>query len=143
MNVNPIPALFGGALIGLSASALLLFNGRVAGVSGILGGTLQPSRNELSWRLCFLCGLLFGGLLLALFYPSALPSVGTGVPLGWVAVAGLLVGVGTQLGSGCTSGHGVCGVSRGSLRSIAATVTFVLTGAVSAFVMQHLLLRAH
>ncbi len=140
MNFTPIPALLGGALIGLSASALLLLNGRVAGVSGILGGAIQPAKAESGWRWAFLLGLLLGGALLMRFYPAALPSAGTGVPLFVVAAAGLLVGVGTQLGSGCTSGHGVCGLSRASVRSLAATCTFMVAGALSTFYVQHVFL---
>ena len=139
-NFTPIPALVGGALIGLSASAMLLLNGRVAGVGGILGGAIRPAKNDISWRLSFLSGLLVGGLLLAAFYRAALPSVSTGVPLGLVAAAGLLVGVGTQLGNGCTSGHGVCGLSRASVRSLVATGTFMAAGALSAFYVQHIVL---
>jgi uncharacterized membrane protein YfcA/uncharacterized membrane protein YedE/YeeE len=139
-SFTPIPALVGGALIGLSASAMLLLNGRVAGVSGILGGAVRPTENDLGWRLSFLSGLLLGGALLASFYRAVLPPAGPGVPLGLVAAAGLLVGVGTQLGNGCTSGHGVCGLSRASLRSFVATCTFIATGTLSAFFVQHVVL---
>ena len=138
----PIPSLVGGALIGLSASAMLLLNGRVAGISGILGGALKPVRGDVAWRITFLVGLLLGALTLAVVYPRAVDGARTGVPLPVIVIAGLLVGVGTQLGSGCTSGHGVCGISRGSPRSFAATLTFMATGAVAAFFVQHVLLRA-
>ena len=110
-------------------------------MSGILGGAIRPAQNDIAWRLSFLSGLLVGGLLLAAFYRAALPSVSTGVPLGLVAAAGLLVGIGTQLGNGCTSGHGVCGLSRASVRSLVATGTFMAAGALSAFYVQHIVLR--
>ena len=139
---TPITSLVGGALIGLSASAMLLLNGRVAGISGILGGALKPVRGDVAWRIAFLVGLLLGALALAVLYPRAIDGARAGVPLPVIVIAGLLVGVGTQLGSGCTSGHGVCGISRGSPRSLAATVTFMVTGAVAAFLVQHVLLRA-
>ena len=134
-----LTALMGGALIGLSASILLLFNGRIAGISGIAGGVLsQRTRAELAWRITFLVGLVGGGFLLRAFWPQMLGApVVTGTA--WVAAAGLLVGFGTRLGSGCTSGHGVCGISRGAWRSIAATLTFMVTGAATVFVMRHVL----
>jgi uncharacterized protein len=140
MSFTPVASLAGGALIGLSASALLALNGRVAGVSGIVGGILRPERGEVAWRLAFLAGLLAGGLLLAWRLPASIVPRPTGVPSVLVVVAGLLVGFGTQLGSGCTSGHGVCGVSRLSLRSIAAVVTFMMTGVLAAVLVQHVLL---
>lgn len=124
-----IQALAGGALIGLSASLMLAFNGRVAGISGIVGGLVHPAPGDLGWRALFVGGLLFGGLLAALALPAAFPAAR--VSWATAALAGLLVGVGTRLANGCTSGHGVCGVSRLSLRSIAATATFIATGAVT------------
>lgn len=132
-------ALAGGALIGLSASLLLLFNGRVAGISGIAGGLLaHRTRQELAWRLTFLLGLVGGGFVLRALWPQTL-----GAPIvpgaAWVVAAGLLVGFGTRLSNGCTSGHGVCGVSRGSARSIMATITFMATGAATVFLVRHVL----
>jgi uncharacterized protein len=133
-----LPSLLGGILIGIASSLLLLFNGRIAGVSGIAGGLLLPQRGEVGWRAAFLGGLVGGGLLLRAFFPQVLGApVMTGV--GLTVLAGLLVGFGTRLGNGCTSGHGVCGVSRGSLRSIVATGTFVVTGVLTVFVMRHVL----
>jgi uncharacterized protein len=134
-----LTALVGGALIGLSASLLLLFNGRIAGISGIAGGLLsQRTRAELAWRITFLLGLVGGGFLLRAFWPQTL-----GAPVisgaAWVVAAGLLVGFGTRLGNGCTSGHGVCGISRGATRSVVATVTFMATGAATVFLVRHLL----
>ena len=133
-----LPSLLGGILIGIASSLLLLFNGRIAGVSGIAGGLLLPQRGEVGWRAAFIGGLVGGGLLLRAFFPQTLGApVVTGV--GLTVLAGLLVGFGTRLGNGCTSGHGVCGLSRGSLRSLVATGTFMVTGALAVFVMRHVL----
>ncbi len=140
MAFTPVSALIGGALIGASASMMLALNGRITGISGILGGLIRRQRGEVSWRATFLAGLLVGGVLLALAYPRALPAASS-TPLALTVVAGLLVGFGTQLGGGCTSGHGVCGISRFSKRSILATMTFMVTGALAAFVVQHVLAR--
>ena len=131
-------SLLGGVLIGLSASLLLLFNGRIAGVSGIASGLLEPARGDVSWRAAFLGGLLGGGLLLRFLFPQTLGvPAASGVEL--TVAAGLLVGFGTRLGSGCTSGHGVCGLSRGALRSLVATGTFMVAGVVTVFVVRHVL----
>lgn len=124
-----IRALEGGALIGLSASLMLAFNGRVAGVSGMVGGLLQPSPGEWSWRALFLAGLAVGGLVAAATLPGAFSA--SAASTGSVLVAGLLVGFGSRVGNGCTSGHGVCGISRLSPRSVAATLTFITTGALT------------
>ena len=134
-----VTALLGGALVGLSASLLLLFNGRIAGISGIAEGLLsQRTRSELAWRSAFLLGLVGGGFLLRALLPQVL-----GAPIvpgaAWVVAAGLLVGLGTRLAHGCTSGHGVCGLSRGATRSIVATLTFMATGAATVFVVRHVL----
>jgi uncharacterized membrane protein YedE/YeeE len=127
---TPISALAGGALIGLAASALLILNGRVAGVSGIVGGLVRPQRGEWEWRAAFAAGLLAGGLALLALAP---PSIGAPPrPLGALVAAGLLVGFGARLGGGCTSGHGVCGLSRLSRRSLAATLTFMAAGVAAA-----------
>jgi uncharacterized membrane protein YedE/YeeE len=123
-------ALAGGALIGLAAALLLATNGRIAGISGILGGALEPQAGELSWRLAFLGGLLSAGLVAGFLFPARVSLDGApGLVL--VALAGLLVGFGTRLGNGCTSGHGVCGIGRGSKRSVAATLTFMLVAALT------------
>lgn len=122
-------ALAGGALIGASASLFLAMNGRVAGISGITGGLVVPIRGDVAWRAMFVAGLVVGGIVVALVAPRAFGT--TTAPLALVALAGALVGVGTRLGNGCTSGHGVCGIARLSPRSIVATVTFVTTGIVS------------
>lgn len=136
-----IPPLVGGALIGLSASLMLLFNGRVAGISGIVGGLIAPMRGDTAWRVLFFVGLLVGGVLLRLVRPESFgaPTAVSAGGLALLAGAGVLVGIGSRLGNGCTSGHGVCGISRGSVRSIAATVTFMATGMLTVFVVRHLL----
>jgi uncharacterized membrane protein YedE/YeeE len=142
MSFTPLASLAGGALIGVSASLMLLLDGRVAGISGILGGAVRPGRGDTGWRVAFLAGLVAGAIALALLHPAAITASDTGVALPIVVGAGLLVGVGTQLGSGCTSGHGVCGISRLSVRSMVATLTFMVTGAVAAFVVQHVVRSA-
>jgi len=134
-NFTPLPALLGGVLIGGAAAALLLLNGRILGVSGIVGGLLAPRDGDTSWRLWFIAGLVVPPLLLGL----------TGVTDGprfygslWIiALAGLLVGFGSRMGSGCTSGHGICGMARLSKRSIAATCCFMLTGFATVYLMRH------
>jgi uncharacterized membrane protein YedE/YeeE len=128
---TPLSALAGGILIGLAATLLLVATGRVAGISGILGGLLLPSRaaqnaDDAGWRGWFVAGLLGAGLVAAVFFPASLGSAPRS--LATLTAAGLLVGIGTRLARGCTSGHGVCGISRLSLRSIAATLTFIATG---------------
>lgn len=124
-----ITAAIGGGIIGLASALLLAFNGRIAGISGITGGLISPTRGEVSWRLMFMIGLVGGGLLMAFMMPEAF----TASPRStfWVIAAGLLVGFGTRLGSGCTSGHGVCGLSRFSPRSLVATLTFIGAGMVT------------
>jgi uncharacterized protein len=137
----PIPALLGGLLIGLAASVLLLFDGRIAGISGIVAGLVLPRPGEVGWRASFVAGLLAGGVVLRVFHRAAM-ALSFDIPPVIVVAAGLLVGVGTRVGGGCTSGHGVCGISRGSIRSLAATITFMATGAITVFVVRHLLGRA-
>lgn len=131
-----LPSLLGGLLIGLSAAALLLFNGKTAGISGIAGDILQPVRGDTAWRVAFLGGLIAGGLVLRWMLPESFGAPLTSSPLPIVA-AGLLVGFGTRLGNGCTSGHGICGIGRGSPRGIAATMTFMLTGAATVYLVHH------
>ena len=134
-NFTPIPALAGGAMIGLAASALLLLTGRVAGISGIYGGLLRPVAGDLGWRAAFVLGLLIGGAGLALLMPDAVAAT-PDRSLAATAVAGLVVGFGVRMGNGCTSGHGVCGLSRMSVRSLAATLTFMATGFATASAIQ-------
>ena len=128
--------MLGGVLIGAAATLLWAVNGRTAGVSGIVGGALRPVRGEVGWQLAFLAGLLLVGLVAGALAPEAFGAA----PLGWggLAVAGLCVGAGTRLGGGCTSGHGVCGISRGSGRSLVATVTFMAAGVVTVAVAHFL-----
>ncbi|HJU27806.1 MAG TPA: YeeE/YedE thiosulfate transporter family protein [Candidatus Binataceae bacterium] len=137
-NFTPISALIGGVLIGLGASAMLVFNGKIAGISGILAGVLRPVKADTLWRACFISGLLVGGLVLRALLPSAF-DFGALRSTGALIIAGLLVGLGTRLGNGCTSGHGVCGIARLSARSIAATATFMATGAAVVYAVNHLL----
>ena len=133
---TPWPALSGGLLIGLAAAMFVLLNGRIAGISGVLGGLFKPTRGDLGWRVAFIGGLIGAPLVYAIF--STLPSVQIDAGYGALLVAGFLVGVGTRLGSGCTSGHGVCGLSRLSARSLVATATFMAAGFFTVFVLRHL-----
>jgi len=129
-------ALLGGALIGLSASIMLLFHGRITGITGIVTGLIQaPSQREGPWRALFIGGLLLGGALLAWLAPATLAS-SLDLSAGTLVLAGLLVGFGGRWGSGCTSGHGVCGISRLSPRSIVATLTFMTTGMLTVYVVR-------
>ncbi|TKC98748.1 TSUP family transporter [Polyangium fumosum] len=132
------PALLGGSLIGLAASILMLFHGRIAGVSGILGGVLSPKAGDVAWRVGFLLGMVAGGAALRALRPAAFPAAASG-PLWLLAIAGLLVGYGTRLANGCTSGHGVCGISRLSARSLVATATFMFFAFVTVFVSTRIL----
>jgi uncharacterized membrane protein YedE/YeeE len=134
-NFTPWSSLVGGALIGLAASVLWVCNGRIAGISGILGGLANLSENDTGWRLTFLAGLIAAPLLYALAVGIPVVSIAAG-PLVLVA-GGLLVGFGTRLGGGCTSGHGVCGIARLSFRSITATGLFIAAGAVTVFITRH------
>ncbi len=127
MNIDWINALIGGVLIGISASLMLLFNGRVTGISGIIAGALKTVKGDHAWRFSFIAGLLAGGLYLRISHPQMLASA-LDTNYIKVSIAGLLVGYGTVLGGGCTSGHGVCGISRLSTRSIVATLVFVGVG---------------
>ena len=135
---TPWAALAGGTLIGLAALLLLLCNGRIAGISGIMGGSLQPARGDLLWRVLFFFGLLTGGLVTLWWSPAAL-AIRIDVSTPAVILAGLLVGLGTRIGSGCTSGHGVCGVGRLAPRSIVASAVFVSTAMLTVYVVRHVL----
>ncbi len=137
-NFTPIASTIGGLLIGLSAAIMLLANGRIAGISGIFRGILEPQQGEFSWRALFIGGLITGGAVMMLLSPE-LFAITIERSMIAVAVAGLLVGFGTRLGNGCTSGHGVCGLSRFSARSLVATVSFMATGAITVFVINHVL----
>jgi hypothetical protein len=130
-NFTPFSALAGGALIGLAAVLLMLFHGRIAGVSGIVGGLVPPQVGDAAWRATFIAGLVGGAALMG--WAGGLVPPAPARSLAVIAIAGLLVGVGTQLGGGCTSGHGVCGLARLSTRSLVATVLFMLSGAAIVF----------
>ncbi len=131
-----ITALTGGMLIGVAATLLLAFNGRIAGVSGMVNGVLLPKRGDVAWRVLFLLGLIAGaGIYLALVPGAYAPRANFPVPA--LVVAGLLVGFGTRMGNGCTSGHGVCGLGRLSLRSLAAVLTFMATAIATTFLIRH------
>ncbi|PVX36351.1 YeeE/YedE family protein [Janthinobacterium sp. 78] len=136
-NFTPWASLAGGMLIGLSAAVFVLFNGRIAGISGILGGLLEWPKGDIAWRVAFLAGLI--GAPLVYGAVLTLPEVRMDADFPTLIIAGLLVGVGTRYGSGCTSGHGVCGLSRMSPRSLVATVAFMLAGFATVFVVRHLI----
>jgi uncharacterized membrane protein YedE/YeeE len=136
-HFTPAASFIGGLLIGLAAAMLVLLSGRIAGVSGIVGGALVPQRGDIGWRLAFVGGLLAAPLLWGLFASPVVPRIDIGATT--LVVAGILVGVGTRYAAGCTSGHGVCGLSRLSPRSLAATVSFMLIAFATVFVMRHVL----
>lgn len=133
---TPWSSLGGGLLIGVAAAVLVLFNGSIAGISGIVGGLLRPARRDIAWRVAFVAGLVAVPAVYRLF--SALPPLRIDAGWGAVLIAGFLVGLGTRYGAGCTSGHGVCGLSRLSFRSLVATVTFMATGFLTVFLIRHL-----
>jgi len=136
-DFTPWTALGGGLLIGLAVALFVLFNGRIAGISGILGGLLGPAPGERGWRIAFLLGLVAAPLVYTLAAP--LPAMRIEAGTGTLIAAGLLVGIGTRYGAGCTSGHGVCGLARGSARSLAATLAFMGAGFATVFIVCHLL----
>lgn len=136
-HFTPIASAAGGALIGLAAALFILFNGRIAGISGILGGLLSWPKGDIAWRLAFLAGLVAAPLLFGVF--ASLPAVRIDASMPVLIVAGLLVGLGTRYGAGCTSGHGVCGLSRLSPRSLVATAAFMAAGFATVFVVRHIL----
>ena len=142
MNIDwnaftPWSALAGGALIGIATAMFVLLNGRIAGISGILAGLLQPAKGDAAWRLAFILGLIGAPAAYLLADPFPAPRIDAG--WGSLVVAGLLVGIGTRYGSGCTSGHGVCGLSRLSPRSLTATAAFMAAGFVTVFIVRHVL----
>jgi len=138
LSFTPIPSLLGGIILGVAAALYVLFHGRILGISGIISGLLQPKSGDRTWRMALILGLLTAPLLAALFFEIR-PIVE--VEADWLAVviAGLLVGFGTQYGSGCTSGHGICGLSRLSPRSLVATVSFMTAGFLIVFVLRHVI----
>lgn len=137
-NFTPVASLAGGIIIGIASAIMLLYVGRIAGISGIFGGLLNAKKGDTAWRGMFISGLLAGGLILLAVYPDSL-RIQVDRSLGAVIVAGLLVGIGSRLGSGCTSGHGVCGVGRVAPRSLVSVGVFMATGAATAIIVNHLL----
>ena len=135
---TPWSSLAGGVLIGIAASMFVLLNGRIAGISGVLGGLLKPVKNDVAWRVAFVLGLIAAPTVYALVAEVPQPTIDAGWSV--LVLAGLLVGLGTRYGSGCTSGHGVCGLSRLSPRSLIATLAFMGAGFVTVFVIRHLLI---
>ena len=136
-HFTPWSSLAGGLLIGLATAMFLLFNGRIAGISGVVGGLLRPTAGDIGWRIAFVAGLVGAPFFYGL--AAGLPSVRIDADIPTLVVAGLLVGVGTRYGSGCTSGHGVCGLSQLSPRSMVATASFMLAGFVTVFIVRHLI----
>jgi uncharacterized membrane protein YedE/YeeE len=134
----PWDSLFGGMLLGVSATILLLINGKIAGISGILAGLLSQKPKDFSWRLIFVSGMIGGGLIASMYFGAEIPMSYSSSTL-VLMVAGLLVGIGTKLGNGCTSGHGICGMGRFSKRSIVATMVFMLAAALTVYFRLHLL----
>ncbi len=132
---TPWSALAGGVLIGVAAAMFVLLNGRIAGISGVIGGLFKPVAGDVAWRAAFVIGLIGAPLMYGLF--AALPMLRIDASFGALIVAGLLVGVGTRYGSGCTSGHGVCGLARLSPRSLVATAAFMAAGFATVFVTRH------
>ncbi|WP_432697547.1 YeeE/YedE family protein [Marinobacterium sp. YM272] len=141
VNFTPVPALIGGALIGLSAAFLLLAKGRVAGISGIAGGIIYPEQtSDINWRILFVLGLVLGGFIYQwLGFGVGVEQIQAMVSKPLLILGGLLVGIGTQIGTGCTSGHGICGLARRSPRSLVATLCFMGSAILTVFVVRHLL----
>ena len=136
-NFTPLTSLLGGVLIGVAAAVLLLGNGRIAGISGILGGLWSADRSDRLWRVAFVAGMLISPTVYGLF--AILPEAVIDASIPTLIVSGLLVGLGTRYASGCTSGHGVCGLSRGSIRSLTATIAFMGAGFLTVFIVRHVL----
>ncbi len=137
-SFTPVESLIGGVLLGVAGLMLLLFNGRIAGISGIFGGLLNFKKGETLWRATFVVGLLAGGLVLSLIYPQAIRfEITYSAPA--IMLAGLLVGIGSRMGSGCTSGHGICGIGRVSRRSLVAVPVFMISGMIAAIAVDRLL----
>ena len=136
-NFTPWASLAGGVMIGLASTLFLLFNGKIAGISGIVGGLLRPVRGDVLWRIAFVAGIVAAPLLFNAVRPLPNVEIEASYPL--LVTAGLLVGLGTRYGSGCTSGHGVCGLSRRSPRSFVATVSFMCAGFATVFIARHVL----
>jgi len=136
-NLTPLSGLLGGALIGLAAAMLMLLTGRIAGISGIFGGLLQPETTDRNWRLAFIAGLIAAPLIASVLTGAALPSPGMPSSMILIVLAGLLVGFGSRMGGGCTSGHGVCGIARLSARSLIATAVFMIAAFITVAIVRH------
>lgn len=136
-NFTPWMSLTGGVMIGIAAALFLVFNGRIAGISGIVGGLLKPASGDIAWRVAFVAGVVLSPLVFSIAAPLPAVTIEASTPV--LILAGLLVGIGTRYGAGCTSGHGVCGLSRRSPRSLVATVAFMFAGFVTVYVVRHLL----
>jgi uncharacterized membrane protein YedE/YeeE len=143
-HFTPWASLLGGIVLGLASAIFILFNGRILGISGILGGLMSPRAGDIGWRVSFFLGMAAAPTVFALLAPAGLLSAPRiDASYGLIVVAGLLVGLGTRYGSGCTSGHGVCGLSRLSPRSLVATLTFMGAGFATVFVVRHLIVVRH
>ncbi len=136
-NFTPWSAIFGGLMLGIASALFILLNGRIAGICGILGGLYRPQRNDIGWRVAFIIGLILAPLAWATV--NTLPNINIEASNSLLAISGLIVGISTRYGSGCTSGHGVCGISRLSPRSIIATLAFMGTGFLTVFIVRHVL----
>ena len=137
-NFTPLSATAGGVLIGISVTLLLLFNGRIGGVSGIMNGALFAPKGDRIWRLTFLVGLVLGAFIFHLLAPD-FTVLRQGYPLLLLGLGGFLIGLGTRIGGGCTSGHGICGIANLSIRSLIATLTFMATGMITVYTIRHIL----
>lgn len=138
-NLTPLSGFLGGALIGLAAALLMLLTGRIAGISGIFGGLLTPNASDRGWRIAFIAGLIAAPLLASFFTNAALPSPAMPGSMIVIVIAGLLVGFGSRMGGGCTSGHGVCGIARLSARSLIATAIFMATAIATVAIARHVI----
>jgi uncharacterized protein len=136
-NFTPWSAISGGVMLGIASALFILLNGRIAGICGILGGLYRPQRNDIGWRVAFIIGLILAPLAWATV--NTLPNINIEASNSLLAISGLIVGISTRYGSGCTSGHGVCGISRLSPRSIIATLAFMGTGFLTVFIVRHVL----
>ena len=138
-HFTPMVSLIGGMILGVAASAFILINGRILGISGIVGGLISHNKGDVAWRIAFILGLMSSPFVASLVLPhNFIPSPRIEMGYGPIAIAGLLVGLGTRYGSGCTSGHGICGLSRLSLRSLVATLTFMSVGFLTTYCVRHL-----
>lgn len=133
---TPMSSLLGGIMIGIASALFILFNGRIAGISGIIGGLLRPAPGEIRWRVAFILGMFLAPALYGMVATVPVPQIDADFPV--LVVAGLLVGIGTRYSNGCTSGHGVCGLARLSPRSLVATLVFMVAGFATVFAVRHL-----